>query len=321
MQAFERLEREFGEWVDRSHMVACSSGTTALHLALEALQLPLGSEVLVPEFTMVACARAVVMAGLKPVFVDCNDDLLMDPNLCIQRITPTTRAIMPVHVYGRRCDMDSIASIASEHGLKIVEDCAEYHGGILCDRADASCWSFYRTKIVGGEEGGMIAFRDEKHADLARCLRCQGFTDDHDFVHVPRGINARMSNVNAELVLQSLGRVEENLAYRQGIERWYDRHVPGWWRMPLREVCWVYDLLLPPDVSVRRVVKEMNRCGIDARHAFAPMSQQPEFYDPNFTRLNAHRMSQQIMYLPVRPDMEEDELLDIVGLLTRIAIA
>lgn len=311
MQAFERLEREFGEWVDRSHMVACSSGTTALHLALEALQLPLGSEVLVPEFTMVACARAVVMAGLKPVFVDCNDDLLMEPSLCSQRITPTTRAIMPVHVYGRRCDMDSIASIAFEHGLKIVEDCAEYHGGTLCDRADASCWSFYRNKIVAGEEGGMISFRDEEHAELARCLRCQGFTPAHDFVHVPRGINARMSNAHAELILRSLGNADAEILRRAAIANRYDEIVPDGWRMPQRDVVWVYDLILPAGTDMAAKVRKLNEHGVAARMGFKPMSEQPEFRSEGHEHLNAYRLSRRVMYLPV----DQGPSLDVWGIL------
>jgi len=195
--------------------------------------------------------------------------------------------------------MDSIASIASEHGLKIVEDCAEYHGGILCDRADASCWSFYRNKIVAGEEGGMISFRDEEHAELARCLRCQGFTPAHDFVHVPRGINARMSNVHAELILRSLENADTEILRRTVVANEYDGIVPDEYRMPHRDVVWVYDLILPEGADIAAKVRKLNEHGIAARMGFKPMSEQPEFRSEGYEHLNAYRLSRRVMYLPV----------------------
>lgn len=312
METYQLLEKQFGNWVRASNMVACSSGSSALHIALEALQLPPGSEVLIPEYTMVACARAVTMAGLKPVFVDCNDSLLMDPEACSQQITPITRAIMPVHVYGRGCDMESIGEIAKRYDLMIVEDCAEYHGAILSGRADAYCWSFYSNKIVHGEEGGMIAFADPTHAERARMLRCQGFTIRHDFLHVPRGINARLSNVNAALVLNSLSDADLHLQQRAQIEAWYNRDVPAIWHMPPRDVCWVYDVKIP-GVDSFAVVQTLNRFGVPARVGFKPMSMQEEYKQPegHIVYKNARYWSEHILYLPVHPDMTEYRVREI----------
>jgi dTDP-4-amino-4,6-dideoxygalactose transaminase len=313
METYQLLEKQFGAWARVHNTVACSSGSSALHLALESLQLLPGSEVLVPEFTMVACARAVTMAGLKPVFVDCNDSLLMDPEACIRQITPITRAIMPVHIYGRGCDMVDLGEIAKRFDLMIIEDCAEYHGATLSGRADAYCWSFYKNKIVHGEEGGMIAFANPMHADNAKMLRCQGFTARHDFMHVPRGINARLSNVNSALVLNSLLDADLHLQQRAQIEDWYNQNIPINWQMPPRDVCWVYDVKISK-VDAFSVVQELNRFGVPARIGFKPMSQQCEYLQA-YAHLKAARLGQKILYLPVHPDMTEYRVREISQLL------
>ncbi len=309
MQAFERLEEEFGKWAGVHNVVACSSGTSALHLALEALQLPLGSEVLVPEFTMIACARAVTMAGLKPVFVDCGDDLLMDVDKLDDNLTGNTVAVMPVHVYGRRCDMDVVATLAADNGLMVVEDLAEAHGVPVHPNTDAACWSFYRNKIVAGEEGGAVAFKIKANADYARELRSVGFTEDHNFLHSPRGFNARLSNANAELILENLKYVEGGLTSRQWVKSRYDELVPEEWRMPQRDVVWVYDVRIP-EVDLDAVIRYCNGHEVAARHGFKPMSMQPEYRKRavDYQQLNAYQLSQEILYLPVDPTMMKNRI-------------
>lgn len=304
MQPFEKLEHEFASFVgvDPSLVVVCSSGTTALHLALEALELSMDGKVLVPEFTMVACARAVVMAGLSPSFVDCGEDLLMDPELMRQHVNSNTVAVMPVHIYGRRCDVQTVVSYCHPNGVAIVEDCAEFHGAPLSGLADAYCYSFYQNKIVAGEEGGAVVFAVDGHAHLARCLRCQGFTDRHNFLHLPRGINGRLSNANAEVVLESLRNVADNLERRRCVEQWYDLMVTEEWHMPPREVPWVYDVRLPDDADVGDVVRLLNKRGIAARRPFRPMSEQKEFYSQHYPELEAFRQSLHVMYLPITPE-------------------
>ncbi len=170
MEAYQLLESEFGRWVGVENVVACSSGTAALHLALESLQLQAGSEVILGDFNMIACARAVTLAGLKPVFVDCCDDLTMDPDLVRSRCEVDggkAEAILATHIYGRRCDMKEIHSVARDYDLFVVEDLAEAHGVHPHVDTDASCWSFYRNKIVAGEEGGAVAFKCPEVAELA----------------------------------------------------------------------------------------------------------------------------------------------------------
>jgi len=313
MEAYQRLEQEWAAFndLDPVGMVACSSGTAALHLALESLQLPPGSKVLVPDFTMVACPRAVVLAGLEPVFVDCGDDLNMDSELkfkcgIVQMPRPNdVRCILAVHIYGRRVDMESWMS--SPISAKVVEDLAEAHGVKPSKYTDAACWSFYRNKIVAGEEGGAVWFRDPKHAALARQLRSLGFTEAHDFNHVPRGHNYRMSNAHAELVLKSLEAFKFANMGRRLIERWYDDACPPTWRMPPRDAPWVYDLRLPSSglLCFDRVIAALKKEGIAARHAFKPMHEQEEFRDCQLVKSSYYPRSSHfaacVMYLPIQP--------------------
>lgn len=307
MDAYQRLEQEFGEAIGNENCVAVSSGTAALHLSFETLKKKGWNErarVIVPDFTMVACARAVTMANLIPAFVDCDARLLMSLE-CLP--TWNVQAIMPVHIYGRRCDMERIAAYAQSNQVAIVEDLAEAHGISPHPETDAACWSFYKNKIVCGQEGGMISFKRAEDAHKARQLRSLGFTESHDFNHIPRGCNYRLANALAELILPSLQQMNRNLEKRRQVEAWYDACIPQEWRMPQRDVVWVYDLRLPSGTVISPLIKKLNQDSIAARHCFQPMTIQEEYRHhtegSNFTNPNARRLSQEVIYLPVTPDM------------------
>jgi len=316
MQPYEQLEIEWKCWIGEPDLytVAVSSGTTALHVALEAMGLPMASRVIVPEFTMIACARAVSLAGLTPTPVDVGNDLLLSTDGL--RSIPSVAAVMPVHVYGRRCDVPGVKRILGD--VRIVEDCAEFHGATLSGIADAYCWSFYQNKIVAGEEGGIIAFVDRDHAKTAREIRCQGFTQSHDFMHRPRGVNARISNANAALILDSLQQADEHVTRRRQVERWYDQYMLMDWRMPRREVPWVYDVLLPPGTATREVVRQLNAQDVAARLGFRPISAQPEYWHHAVQHTNADRLSRRVIYLPVKPDMTEHYVRHVCRLLQEL---
>jgi len=341
MEPFQELEVEIAGWTGLykpEQVVACSSGTAALHLALEALQLPRGSEVIVPDFTMIACARAVSLAGLTPVFVDCRDDLLMDDGLSlgIATIEPYS-AFMAVHVYGRRVDMDWIHSTAGVCH-PVIEDLAEAHGVAPHPDTDAACWSFYRNKIIAGEEGGAVAFRDPNHARLARQLRSLGFTDAHDFQHVPRGHNYRMSNAHAALILekfrywpdQNTHQYELDVEERREIEVVYDRLCPDEWRMPPRQAPWVYDVRLPDrgDTScnpdwIRGIVRQLNSKGIAARCAFWPLHLQEEYQECRMAKEgltpNSLLAACLVLYLPLTPGISTEHAAHSMRRLVELA--
>lgn len=341
MQAYERLEHELARWAGFTpeQMVVCSSGTAALVLALEAMQLPLGSRVLTPDYAMIACPRAVTVAGLVPEFVDCKSDLTLDVAGCYSRLPGEAQhnhrisAVMPVHVYGRSCDMSAIADLAGKYDLRVIEDLAEAHGLPPHPNTDAACWSFYRNKIVAGEEGGAVAFKDRKHAHRARMLRSLGFTADHDYTHIPRGHNYRLANCLAELILTSLVRVKENVARRWNQYDLWDSACPVEWMMPLPEQPWVYSLRIPglssevQDAAVRALRKR----GIEARHGFKPCRLQTEYgwvtdiRNPKYAQRTGQnvegeewesdRASREVIYMPVDSLVTNTEAQDVFDLI------
>lgn len=313
-----QLEKEYAEYIGTTGCVTVNTGTAALHVALEALQLEPGDEIIVPEFTMIASAWAVKYAGLKPVFVDCRRDLLIDTNKIEEKITPRTKAIMVTHIYGRVCDMKRVALIAEKYGLRVIEDACEAQGAkydhldAMVGSYDIGCFSFYRNKIICGEEGGAITSNDDEF--LARCvdLKNMAFGDEHNYLHGKIGFNYRMTDSQAKMILESLHNVESNLASRRRVERWYNKYLPSEIQTYIpRQVVWVYDIRLKPDQDKDNFVAWLNEeCGIAARHSFKPMSMQPAF-NYNYKHLSAFRVSEEVCYLPVNPDMTEQEVIEI----------
>lgn len=328
MEAYRLLEDRLSRWCG-TEAVVCSSGTAALHLALEALRLPAGSKVIVPDYTMVAVARAVVLAGLKPVFVDVSDyDMLLNTEKVaffggLSRVS----AVVVPHLYGRAADMPAIHDAAGKYGLRVVEDLAEAHGVHPHPNSHAACWSFYRNKIVAGEEGGAVTFPRRGGAtdgatERARSLRSIGFTDQHDYTHIPRGHNYRMANCLASAVLPSLAHIESNLAERREIEGWYSRECPEHWKTMRRDVVWVYDFRIRGMTYPlqNRIVGELRRAGIEARHGFKPMTSLEEWRAELRVKVNdksyappeevnrfAYDLSREVIYLPVRPGVTTEE--------------
>ncbi len=304
MEAYKRLEKEFAAFTGRKYAVSCSSGTASLHLSLVGLGVGPGDEVIVPDFTMAACAFAVSYTGATPIFVDCDDHLLIDVQKIEAHITPRTKAIMPVHVYGRMCDMRGIGEIASKHKLKIVEDACEVHGARI-GPADISCFSFYRNKIVHAEEGGIIVTDNEELAESIRDLKSMAYGAEHNYFHKRIGYNYRMADAEAELALRSLAEVKENLKKRKEIESWYEELVPAEYKMPAREVVWVYDLLHPDRDSAVENLKDKG-----ARHFFKPMSSFP-MYGGKALNPKAQHYAECGMYLPASPEMTKEDVKNL----------
>lgn len=299
MEPYLQLEQSFGEWAGVRNVVACSSGTAALHLALEALDLPRPSRVAVPDFCMVAVARAVRLAGHEPVFVDVGEDCLLDVDM-----VPDVECTVLVHTYGRRCRY--------VHRGFVVEDLAEAHGIRPWHSSDAACWSFYRNKVIAGEEGGAVSFASHAAASRARQLRCLGFTEAHDFEHVPRGHNYRLANCLAELVLRSMDRYAANLASRLAAENLYDELIPERWRMPARRVPWVYDVRLRGMSRDQQndLVAKLKANGVAARHGFKPLRLQAEFLGcESVVRGTSDILAREVIYLPMEGAAKAAELL------------
>ncbi len=300
-----RFEEEFARYNGVARGVACSSGTAALTLALRALGIGPGDEVLVPEFTMIASAWAVTYTGGTPVFADCGDDLNIDVALMAQKITPRTKAIMPVHIHGRRCDMDAIMRLAYEYNLRVVEDSAHAHG--IRPVGDIACFSLYANKIITSGEGGICVTDDIRLAEQMKHLRDMAISSDHSFLHAKLAYNFRMTSLQAGVALAQLEKLDEILELRAAIEKRYDAGldgIAGITRMPPRDVLWIYDLRAERHEELR---KFLGQEGIETRLFFKPMSRQPMYFDPKWPSLNASRFAADGLYLPTYTGLTESD--------------
>ncbi|MFD0025331.1 DegT/DnrJ/EryC1/StrS family aminotransferase [Streptomyces sp. NPDC058382] len=306
-----KFEEEFANYNKSAHGVACSSGTTALTLALRALGVGPGDEVIVPEFTMIASAWAVTYTGATPVFVDCGDDLNIDVSLIEEKITSRTKVIMPVHIYGRRCDMDPIMDLAREYNLRVVEDSAEAHG--VRPVADIACFSLFANKIITAGEGGICLTDDPYLADQMAHLRAMAFTKDHSFLHKKLAYNFRMTSMQAAVALGQTEQLDAILEKRRDIERRYDEGlsgIDGITLMPPRDVLWMYDLRAERRTELMEFLADE---GIETRLFFKPMSRQPGYLDPRWPELNASRFSEDGLYLPTHTGLTEEDQEIVTG--------
>jgi len=260
------LEKQYAKFCGKKYAVSVNSGTSALHLALVVLGIGKGDEVIVPDFTMAACGFAVAYTGAKVITVDCKDDLTIDENLIEAKITKRTKAIMPVHIYGRLCNMKAINKIARKYKLKVIEDACEAQGA-KTGNADLTCYSLYKNKIVAGEEGGIITTNNKKIYERLQDLKCMAFGKKHNYYHKEIGYNYRITESSAGKALKSLKNIKKNLLKRKKIEQELDKQIPDSWKMPKREVVWVYDLIPPKDVKFEG----------DTREFFKPLSSMPMF--------------------------------------------
>ncbi|MFC9653409.1 MULTISPECIES: DegT/DnrJ/EryC1/StrS family aminotransferase [unclassified Streptomyces] len=306
-----KFESAFADYNGIAHGVACSSGTTALTLALRALGVGPGDEVIVPEFTMIATAWAVTYTGATPVFVDCGDDLNIDVTLIEEKITPRTKVIMPVHIYGRRCDMDTIMDLAHEYNLRVVEDSAEAHG--VRPVADIACFSLFANKIITAGEGGICLTDDKRLADQMAHLRAMAFTKDHSFLHKKLAYNFRMTSMQAAVALAQTERLDAILETRREIERRYDEGlsgIDGITLMPPRDVLWMYDLRAERREELRDFLADE---GVETRLFFKPMSRQPGYLHPDWPSLKASRFSEDGFYLPTHTGLTAEDQEFITG--------
>ncbi len=230
----ERFEAEFAKFCGVRHAVSCCNGTVAVHLALMAHEVGPGDEVIVPTLTYVASANPVVYCGGEPVFVDAEPRTWnMDPERVAEAITPRTRGIVVVHLYGHPTDMDPILELAERHGLWVIEDAAEAHGATYRGRIAGSMsslatFSFYGNKIITSGEGGMVVTDDERLAALVRQLHGQGQDPQRRYWFPMVGFNYRMTNIEAAIGLAQLERIDWHLSRR--------REIAGWYREELGEV-------------------------------------------------------------------------------------
>lgn len=268
---YQQLETKYAKFVGSKYAVSCNSGTSALHLALLAIGIKSGDEVIVPDFTMAACGFAVSYCGANPIFVDCGDDLQIDVRLIEEKITKKTKAIMAVHIYGKLCNMKEIRRIADKHDLDVIEDACEAQGAVYKSVADITCYSFYKNKIIHAEEGGICTTNNKRLADRMNYLKNMAFGQNHDYFHEEVGYNYRMTNHGAELALQSLKDYPKNKKIRKDFERMWNQVIPT----PKRDAVWVYDFLCKDEWDREAKMQELKDKGFQVRYFFKPLSTMP----------------------------------------------
>lgn len=285
----DRFEGAVAEFTDSRHAVAVCNGTVALHLAFHCLGLGPGDEVIVPSFTYIASVNTIAQTGATPVFCESRaDDWLMDPDDVERRITPRTRAIVPVHLYGAACDMPALRALADRHGIAVVEDCAEALGTTLDGRhvgtwSEAATFSFFGNKTVTTGEGGMVTTNDDAVAARLRQVKGQGQSLTRRYWHDVLGFNYRMTNIAAAIGTAQMERVRPILARKAEIARGYRArlgHAGVTFQRPLPGVVgseWLVSLLLPRGAEREAVMASMAAAGVETRPVFFAAHHMPMY--------------------------------------------
>ena len=333
----QEFEQSFSHYCGCQYGVSTTNGTTALHLALISLGVGAGDEVIIPTFTMIATAFAVAYTGAKPVLVDAEAETWnMDTRQIEARITPRTKAIMPVHIYGHPCDMDPIMKIARKHDLRVIEDAAEAHGAEYKGRkvggiGMVNCFSFYANKIITTGEGGMVVTNGAEIAERARALKDLAHSRDKRFLHTDIGFNYRMTNLQAAIGLAQFERIDELIERRRSHAYLYNsllKDIEGIRLPPEREwaknVYWMYGILIQDSFGATRdeLMERLRDRGIETRAFFIPVHQQPAFVKMGLFRGESYPVAEMLsrkgLYLPSGSGLTEEQIQEVCGAIREI---
>jgi perosamine synthetase len=337
--AVKEFEKKFADYVQRKHGIAVSNGSVALDLAVYVAGISKGDEVIMPTFTIISPAAAVVRVGAKPVLVDCNPETWnMDVSQVESKITPRTKAIIIVHIYGLPTDIDPLLSLARKHNLLVIEDAAEMHGqtykGKPCGSfGDISTFSFYPNKHITTGEGGMVVCNDDKIAERCRSLRNLAFLPERRFVHDELGWNYRITNLQCALGLAQLERVTEFVEKKRRMGKYYAHRLKDLKdriELPLERtsyaenVYWVFGIVLKPNVSFNAMeaMKKLAEEGVGSRPFFFSMHKQPVFNKKNWYLTERYPVSEYLsergFYIPSGLSLSEQEMETVVGKMLKI---
>ena len=322
----DEFESAWAAYCGVGHGIAVSNGTTALQVAVEAVGIIAGDEVIMPSFTIISCAAAVVRVGAKPVLVDCDPvTFCIDLAQVAAAITPRTKAIMVVHMYGHPVDMDPIMGLARQHGLVVIEDAAEVHGAqYQSGRGTAyahwqkcggighiATFSFFANKLITTGEGGMVITDNADYAAKARSLRNLCFRTDRRFLHTELGHQFRLTNMQAALGVGQVARIESIVERKRWAAAQYQQRLADLPQLQLptelpwaRSVYWVYGMVLADDVPFDAVAFaiRLKALGVETRPFFLGMHEQPVLHDMGLFKGEHHPVSERIarrgLYVP-----------------------
>ncbi len=323
------FEHDFAKYVGGSFATGVCNGTVALHLALVALGLGPGDEVIVPTLTYIASANAITYCGAVPVFVDSvRLTWQMDPEDIVRKITPRTRAIMVVHLYGHPCDMDAIGAIAKEHRLFVIEDCAEAIGTRYGDRhvgnfGDIAAFSFFGNKTITTGEGGMVVTNDPTLFDRTVHFKGQGLAAHREYWHDVIGYNYRMTNICAAIGLAQLERADEFLSRKRTLAKYYTKRLEG---LPVEMHCeapnvthsyWMISILTRSAQDREQLRTALDAAGVETRPVFYPIHTMPMYA----SRFQRHPVAEDLAWrgitLPSWPGLSETTVDDICAVIAR----
>ncbi|HKR21822.1 MAG TPA: DegT/DnrJ/EryC1/StrS family aminotransferase [Pyrinomonadaceae bacterium] len=313
------FEKEFAAYCEAKACVGVGNGTDALYLTLRALGIGAGDEVITVAHTFIATSEAISMTGATPIFIDVLDDtMLMDPSLIEAAITPRTKAIIPVHLYGQSCDMDAIMEIARRHGLKVVEDAAQAHGGRWRGQrvgsiGDAATFSFYPGKNLGAfGDGGAVVSQDEGLIERIRMLANHGRLEK--YTHKMEGVNSRLDGLQAAILRVKLRRLDEwNARRRQIADAYMDVLTDQGLSLPVvhENAEPVWHLFVIRVGERERLASALKEDGIATGiHYPVPLHQQPAYEDraASYSLPATERAAQEVLSLPMYPELNQEQI-------------
>jgi perosamine synthetase len=331
----DKFESAFAKFCGVRHAVSCCNGTVALHVALLALGVGPGDEVIVPTLTYVASANAVAYCGARPVLVDSEPGTWnMNPELILRHVTPRTKGIMVVHVYGHPTDMEPVMALARERGLFVLEDAAEAHGAEYKGRrvgsiGDIATFSFYGNKIITTGEGGMVVTDDDELARKVRQLKGQGQDPQRRYWFPVVGYNYRMTNIEAAIGLAQLEKIDWHMARRRENAELYRKYLgehPKFTLSPeaewARNAYWINCAVLDRDFPLSRdeVMRRLAQAGIETRPFFYPMHTLPMYRQQPSDFPVAESVSARGLNLPSSAALTEDDVSYICQTLRELAV-
>ncbi len=322
-----KFEEMVGKVCGTSHCIAVSNGTVALHLALAALGVGPGDEVIVPDFTFAASINSILYTGATPVIVDIEPETwTIDPKEIKKAITAKTKAIMPVHIYGHPCDMDEIMAIAEKHNLLVVEDCAEalgstYKGRPVGSFGDASTFSFFGNKVITTGEGGAVIIKKPELYDYGKILRDHGMSPTKRYWHEVLGYNYRMTNLQAAIGVAQMEQFENFLNKRVTMAQTYNQafeNMTEIYPQPLKPWAtschWLYTILIDEKQMDRdKLIEKLLMNGIETRPTFYPLHQMPLYqkYAEGRTFTECLKVSRLGISLPSSVTVSANEISNI----------
>lgn len=335
----QQFEEEMAHYADRQYGIAVCNGTAALEIAAKALEIEEGDEVIMPTFTIISPAQAVSKLGAKPILVD-SDPLTwnMDVSQIEAKITPKTKAIVIVHIYGLPVDMDPVLELCRRYSLKLIEDAAEMHGqeykGKKCGSfGDLSIFSFYPNKHITTGEGGMIVTNDPALAEKCKSYRNLCFRPNERFVHDEIGWNYRMTNIQAALGVAQLQQIDQFIEKKRWIGKQYRdalKDLDAYFEFPFQEtdyatnIFWVFGLIIKDNlpVNAREMIALLGKEGIGCRPFFYPMHLQPVYQNQGWYAGEhypvAEKMAQRGFYIPSGLALTAEDIQTVVSTLHRV---